>query len=39
MWNIKNGTNELVYKTEIVSQMQKTNLWSPVGGKEDKLGD
>ena len=27
----KNGTNELIYKTEIESQMQKTNLWSPRG--------
>ena len=38
----KNGTNELIYKTEIESQMQKTNLWLP-GGKpgmgRDKLGD
>ena len=32
MWNLKNGTNELIYKTEIGSQMQKTNLWLP-GGK------
>ena len=23
----KNGANELIYKTEIESQMQKTNLW------------
>ena len=32
----KNGTNELIYKTEIESQMQKTDLWLPgwevVGG-------
>ena len=27
----KNGTNELIYKTEIESQMQKTNLWLPRG--------
>ena len=26
---LKNGTNELIYKTEIDSQMQKTNLWLP----------
>ena len=33
MWNLKkNDTNELIYKTEIESQMQKTNLWLP-GGK------
>ena len=28
----KKGTNELIYKTEIEPQMQKTNLWLP-GGK------
>ena len=31
----KYGTNELIYKTEIESQIQKTNLWLPrekVGG-------
>ena len=45
IWNLKkNGTNELIYKTEIESQMQKTNLWLPVGeaagvGGRDKLGD
>ena len=29
VWNLKkkNGTNESIYKTEIKSQMQKTNLW------------
>ena len=28
MWNLKkNDTNELIYKTEIDSQTQKTNLW------------
>ena len=31
MWNLekkkKKGTNELMYKTEVLSQMQKTNLW------------
>ena len=32
MWNLKNDANELIYKTEIESQMQKRNLWSP-GGK------
>ena len=37
MWNLKtkkkkkkrNGTNELIYKTEIDSQTWKTNLWLP----------
>ena len=40
MWNLKkNDTNELIYKIEIDSQTQKTNLWLPKGkvGK-DKLG-
>ena len=32
----KNGTNELIYKTEIESQMLKTNLWLP-GGKGGRL--
>ena len=36
MWNLKYGTNELIYKTEIESQMQKISLW--LGGM-DKLGD
>ena len=31
MWNLKYDTNELIYKTEIDSQTQKTNLWSPKG--------
>ena len=32
---LKNGTNELIYKTEIESQMQKTNLWLPRGESRD----
>ena len=36
MQNLKQGTNELIYKTEIESQMQKISLW--LGGM-DKLGD
>ena len=40
MWNLKNVTNELIYKTEIQSQEQKTNLWLLAGKKgRDKLGD
>ena len=37
MWNLKkNDTNELIYKTEIDSQTQKTNLWLPKGkGREE----
>ena len=31
MQNLKNDTNELIYKTEIDSQTQKTNLWLPRG--------
>ena len=36
----KSDTNELIYKTEIDSQTQKTNLWLPKekGGGRDKLG-
>ena len=32
MWNLKkNDTNELIHKTEIDEQTQKTNLWLPKG--------
>ena len=31
MWNLKNYTNELIYKTEIDSQTQNTNLSLPKG--------
>ena len=34
---LKNDTNELIYKTEIDSQIQKTNLSLPKG-KEDEEG-
>ena len=34
---LKNGTNELSFKTEIESQMQKTNLWLWGQGGRDKL--
>ena len=41
MWNLKKkGKSKLILKTEIVSQMQKTNSWLPRGKREgDKLGD
>ena len=29
MWNVKNNTNESIYKTETDSQTQETNLWLP----------
>ena len=29
--NLKNDTNELIYKTETDSQISKTNLWLPKG--------
>ena len=41
MWNLKkNDTNELVYKTELDSQTEKTNLPLPKGKRQgrDKLG-
>ena len=31
MWNLKNDTNELIYKTETDSQTQKANVWLPKG--------
>ena len=33
MWNLKNGTNEPIYKTEIESQKQKTKLMITKGAK------
>ena len=30
-WNLKNNTNESIYKTEADSQTPKTNLWLPKG--------
>ena len=42
MWNLKKDTNELIYKIEIDSQTQKTNLWLTKGkrgeGKIRSLG-
>ena len=40
MWTLKNNTNELMYKAEANSQIQKTNLWLPKwrGVRRDKLG-
>ena len=29
MWNLKNDTNELIYKTETGSQTSIANLWLP----------
>lgn len=37
MWNLKDNTNECIYKAETDSQQQKTNLWS-LEGKEKKRG-
>ena len=36
MWNLflKSGRNETIYKTEIKSQMQKTNIWLSRGKGE-----
>ena len=31
MWNLKYDTNELIYKTEIDSGTQRTDLWLPRG--------
>ena len=33
----KNGPNDPIYKTEIESQMQKTNFWLPEGKGGDKI--
>ena len=38
-WNLKYGTYEPIYKTEIDSQTWKTDLWLPRGYREwDGLG-
>ena len=31
MWNLKYGTNDCIYKTEIDSQTERTDLWLPKG--------
>ena len=34
------GTNESIYKTEIQSQIQRANLWTPKGQEQgEELGD
>ena len=33
MWNLKYGTNEPIFKTEIDTQTQRTDLWLPEEGK------
>ena len=33
-WNLNNNANELIYKTEIDSQTQKTNSWFTKGERE-----
>ena len=38
MWNLKYGTNELLYEIEIDSQTQETNLRLPKGRVWGKLG-
>ena len=41
MWDLKNNTNESIYKTERDSQIKKTNLWLSRGEEgqgRDKLG-
>ena len=31
MWNLKYGTNESIYKTEMDSRIRRTNMWLPSG--------
>ena len=38
MWNLKYDTNGLIYKTEIDSQTQRTDLWLPKGSGEGWTG-
>ena len=39
-WNLKNNTNELIYKTETDSQISQTKIWllKGKGRGKDKLG-
>ena len=37
VWNYKNGTDELIWKAEIESQMWRTNLWFLKVGKRDEI--
>ena len=39
MWNLKNDTYELIYKAEIDSQIQKTNVWLPKREGGECIGD
>lgn len=41
VWNLKNGTNEFIFKTEVESQMQKKVIVTKMKMREgrDKLGD
>ena len=39
MQNLTTGNKKPIYKTEIESQIQQTNLWLPIGQGRDKLGD
>ena len=38
MWNLKNNTNELIYKTETDSQRKQTYGYQRGKGGRDKLG-
>ena len=40
-WNLNQGTNKPIYKTETDSQAQRTDMWLPRGrwlGEEDGVG-
>ena len=37
MWNLKDNTNELIYKRETDSQTQKTNLQLPRGKGQGRI--
>ena len=37
IWNLKHGTNEPIYKTEIDSQTWRADLWLP-GGRRERVG-
>ena len=38
LWNLENGTDELVCRAEIETPKQRTNVWTPRGKKGGEVG-
>ena len=39
MWNLKYGTNERIYKSQVNSQTQSSHLWLPRGNRGGRRMD